>query len=90
MFGERRRIELSRFLTQRNEIYSTPVMVTGRLRFQPEGQFFGEKQRFFAHFDGYRWEMQGELGLPDAGMSHADDPPLGTSVRHDRSPISRP
>jgi hypothetical protein len=67
MFGERRRIELSRFLTQRNEIYSAPVMVTGRLRFQAEGQFFGGEQGFSADFAACRWEMegeqQGELGL---------------------------
>jgi hypothetical protein len=67
MFGERRRIELSRFLTQRNEIYSAPVMVTGRLRFQVEEEVFGEKQRFSADFAACRWEtegeQQGELGL---------------------------
>src|SRR5918993_4709557 len=58
LFGERRRIELSRFLTQRNEIYSAPVMVTGRLRFRAGSAVFGGKQGFFTNSAGCRWEMK--------------------------------
>jgi hypothetical protein len=52
MFGERRRIELSRFLTQRDAIHSAPVMVTGRLRFRAEGQIFSGKPMFWYESKG--------------------------------------
>ena len=45
MFGERRRIELSRFLNATVWSYSAPVMVTGWLRNRAKGTFFGGKAR---------------------------------------------